>query len=87
MKKKLIYITFNDLPNGIYISQVIDVVKLFQEHSVDAKLIAFLPFSKYFNERKKIKSLFKESIVLPSFPKLINWKLNKFWFFFSKHIF
>ena len=82
MKKKLIYITFNDLPNGIYISQVIDVVKLFQEHSVDAKLIAFLPFSKYFNERKKIKSLFKESIVLPSFPKLINWKLNKFWFFF-----
>ena len=84
MQKKLFYLTFNDSPNGIYVSQVIDVIKLYQENNVQAKLLAFLPIRKFIFNRAKIKTLIKESIVLPSFPRLRNWELNKFWFYFLK---
>ena len=82
MKKKILYVTFNDSPGGIYISQVIDVVKLYKENDVDANLIAFVSIRNYIKESKKIKSLLPKSKVFPSFPKLKFWSINKFWLVF-----
>ena len=74
--------TFNDSPGGIYKSQVIDVIKLYQENGVEANLIALVSLRNYINDRNKIKSLLPKSKVFPSFPKLKYWNLNKFWFIF-----
>ena len=74
--------TFNDSPGGIYKSQVIDVIKLYQENGFNAKLIAFVSIRNYFKNRNEIKSLLPNSIVFPLFPRLRFWKLNKFWFLF-----
>ena len=82
MKKKLFYLTFNDLPGGIYSSQVIDVVKLYQSNGIDARLVALIPARNFFLNRNKIKSFLPESMVFPLFPKLKFWKLNRIWLFF-----
>lgn len=74
--------TFNDSPGGIYKSQVIDVVKLYQENGINANLIAFVSIRNYINDRNEIKSLLPKSMVFPLFPKLRFWKLNKFWLIF-----
>lgn len=78
--RKIIYLTFNDAPGGIFQSQVADVIKLYQRHKVDARLIAFISIRGYFKQRKKIKRLLPSSVVLPAFPKLKYWKWNTVWF-------
>lgn len=73
------YITYNDAPSGIYSSQVIDVVKYYNEHlNENVKLISFISIRSFFKNRKKIKSEFSTAIVLPMFPKQSNWKSNLF---------
>ena len=84
MKKEIVYVTFNDSPGGIYKSQVIDVVKLYQENGINSNLIAFISLRNFFKDRKKIKSYLPKSRIFPSFPKLRFWKFNKFWFIFLK---
>lgn len=74
--------TFNDSPGGIYKSQVIDVIKLYQENGFNANLIAFVSIRNYFKDRNEIKSLLPNSLVFPLFPRLRFWKLNKLWFLF-----
>lgn len=73
----IFYLTFNDAPSGIYSSQVIDVAK-FIRHDLESeiKLIAFISLRKYFQNRKKIKAELGDSIVVPMFPRIQNWRLN-----------
>ena len=55
MKKKLFYLTLNDSFDGIYQSQVIDVIKLYQNQNVEAKLIAIISIKSYFRDKRKIE--------------------------------
>jgi len=77
--KKVWFITLNDIPSGVYISQVIDVVRLYKSHNIEANLLAIIPIRNFFENRKKIKSYLNRARVYPAFPKLKNWRLNKFY--------
>ena len=75
----IFYLTYNDLPSGIFSSQVIDVVKFFNtELNVKTKLISFISIRNYLSNRKKIKNQLPESIVLPMFPGVHRWRRNIF---------
>lgn len=74
---KYYYLTFNDVSSGVYNGQVIDVVRLYNSENIEIRLVAFLSLRNYWTNRKIIKSYLPNSIILPSFPKLNNWKLNK----------
>jgi glycosyltransferase involved in cell wall biosynthesis len=70
------YFTFNDSYSGVYHSQVIDVVKLYQSKGVNMKLIAMVSPRNFFSDRAKILEFIPDAIVIPSIPKLKNWKKN-----------
>ena len=72
------YFTFNDSYSGVYHSQVIDVVKLYQTNGVQMQLIAFVSPRSFFKDKRSIKQFIPDAIVLPSIPKLSNWKKNKY---------
>lgn len=75
--RKVAYLTFNDAPSGIYTSQVIDVVSFLRsELKADIRLISFISIRSFLLNRKKIKSALPDSIVLPMFPGIQNWKIN-----------
>ena len=73
----MIYLTFNDNPSGIYISQVIDVVKyLSKEHGSDIKIVSFISIRNFSGNRKKIKKEDPSAIVIIMFPGVRHWRLN-----------
>ncbi|MDQ3110648.1 MAG: hypothetical protein M3R17_12210 [Bacteroidota bacterium] len=77
--KKIVYLTFNDAPSGIYSGQVIDVCRFWKEQfNYDVQLIAFISLRGFEENKKKITSQFPGAIVLRMFPKTRNWKLNRF---------
>jgi hypothetical protein len=79
----MIFLTYNDSYSGIYKSQVIDVCSLFEkEFSRKIRLVALVSVRNYSEQRRLIKSNYKNSIVLPMFPKAQFWKLNTFSLFF-----
>ena len=79
----MIYLTFNDNISGIFKSQVIDVLFTLNKINNDQiKLIAFFSIRNYFNQKKQLNKLYPNSISLPMFPKLKNWKCNVFLFKF-----
>ncbi len=75
--KPSVYLTFADPPNGIFKTQVVDVVELLKANT-DARvtLISFISFRGFFNSRKTIKSWCNDAIVLPMIPLIKNWRLN-----------
>ena len=75
---KHIFITFNDNYDGIFQSQVIDVLKMYQSEGIYFKLISFISIRKFFKQRDKILKNYPNAILLPMFPKLKNWKLNRY---------
>lgn len=75
----IFYLTVNEAPSGIFSSQVIDVVKFLNKNfETEARLLAFISLRGYFAGRKKIKDELPNAIVLPMYPKMQNWKKNKF---------
>lgn len=75
----IFYLTYSEAPSGIYSSQVIDVVKFLNQNlKENIKLIAFVSLRNYFSYRKNIKNQLPNSIVLPMYPKMVNWKKNSF---------
>jgi len=80
----MIFLTYNDAYSGIYKSQVIDVCTFFEkELGVKTKLVAFVSLRHFSEQRKLIKDSYKNTWVLPMFPKARFWKLNLFTLFFS----
>ena len=71
------YVTVYDTFSGVYKSQVIDVVKLYQKNNIDMKLIAFLSLHHYKENSHKIKQVLPDAIILPSYPKQKIWIVNK----------
>ncbi len=78
--KRLIYLTFNDAPSGIYSSQVIDVVKFINSNFCKIQLISFISIRNFLKNRAAIKSEYPNSFVIPMFPGLGRWEKNKFIF-------
>ena len=73
----MFFLTYNDLPSGIYSSQVMDVCTyISKQFGIRVKLIAFISLRNFIDNRKKIKLQYANSIVLPMFPKQRNWRLN-----------
>jgi hypothetical protein len=81
--KKIIYLTFNDAPSGIFSGQVIDVCKYWKELGFDVKLISFISLRNFKENKNTITNSFSDAIVLPMFPKARNWRLNS-WFLGKK---
>jgi len=78
----MIYLTFNDLPSGIFQSQVIDKLDFWsKKYNQKVRLVCFISIKHFFSNKKKIKQLNHAAIVLPMFPRLKNWKLNAFLLF------
>lgn len=71
-----VYLTYNDKYNGIYQSQVIDVLKNYKISGVEFNLICFSSIRGFLSERKKIKSNYNLALVVPMIPKLKNWKVH-----------
>lgn len=72
-----IYLTYNDLPSGIFTSQVIDVVKFIsKEFNQEIKLVSFISIRNFFKNRKTIKQHHSDAIILPMFPGVHRWKNN-----------
>ena len=71
-----IFLTYNEKFNGIFQSQVIEVLKNYKISGIEFKLICFLSLRGFFSERKKIKSQYRLAFVFPMFPKLKNWKIH-----------
>ena len=72
------YITFNDTPSGIYQSQVIDVVKYLSDlGDTEVKLIAFLPYSNFKENKKSIKMQLASAVVFPIFAGITRWRMLK----------
>lgn len=75
----IFYLTYSDPPSGIYSSQVIDVVKFIRlNFKKQIRLISFVSIRNYKSDKAKIKTELPDAIVLPMFPKVSNWKFNKY---------
>ena len=71
------FITYSEKFNGIYSSQVIDVCKKIQELSNKKVILISLVSLRFFKkERLLIKEQYKNSFVIPMFPKIKFWKFN-----------
>ncbi len=77
--KKILYLTFNDAPSGIFSGQVIDVCLYWKELGFDVTLVSFISLRNFKVNKNKIKNAFPKAIVVPMFPKARNWRLNS-WF-------
>jgi len=74
---RVAYVTFNDLPGGIFTSQVTDTCAfLKKEFGAEVQLISFISLRKFSANRKKIKEQFDNAVVLPMWPGVRNWKMN-----------
>ena len=73
----LYFLTYSEKYNGIYSSQVIDVCNKIQKLSNKKVILISLVSLRFFNkERLVIRENYKNSIVIPMFPKIRFWKLN-----------
>lgn len=74
----IFYLTYNDLPSGIFSSQVIEVVKyLNTEFNKDVRLVSFISVRNFFTNRKRIKRELSNALVFPMYPKVSNWRKNR----------
>lgn len=72
------YLTYNDLPSGVYRSQVAGVCNYLQEISNQkVKLVALISIRGYVKNRKLIHQMYESTLVLPMYPRPKNWKKNK----------
>ncbi|MEO0896473.1 MAG: hypothetical protein AAFY71_08760 [Bacteroidota bacterium] len=72
----LLFLTVNDLPSGVYTSQVLDVVKL-MEKETKIQLVCFVSWSRLKDARAYFKQHAPGAIALPIVAGLTRWKWNK----------
>lgn len=75
------YLTYNEPFNGIFNSQVIDVVKhLRNKHNQEIRLISFVPIgfnmSNYREVASKLRTVENNCIIIPTLPVQYGWKFN-----------
>src|ERR1051325_487491 len=73
----MVFLTYNDAPSGIYFSQVTDVCNFLNKRlNAKIKLVALISGRNFWRNRRKIKSQVPDSIIMPMFPGIRNWKMN-----------
>jgi glycosyltransferase involved in cell wall biosynthesis len=73
----IFYLSYNDQPSGIYVSQVNDVVNfLSRELGADVRLLAFISARNFIKNRRRIRQHTAGAIVLPMVPGIQRWKRN-----------
>lgn len=83
VKVTIIYLTFADQPSGVYRSQVEDVVNYLNTiNDSEVRLVSFISLRGFRSNRKRIRSNVPKALVLPMWPKLKNWLLNRFLLYF-----
>lgn len=71
------FLTYNDAPDGIYMSQVIDVCRFWEDTFKErVTLISIISLRDFFVNKQKIKRAYPDSIVIPMFPGIENWRMN-----------
>lgn len=74
----MIYLTYNDLPSGVFYSQVTDVCNYVNiQFKCNIKLVSLISIKGFIGNRKKIKNKFPKAFVLPMIPQHKNWRINK----------
>ncbi|SMO35310.1 hypothetical protein SAMN06265379_101211 [Saccharicrinis carchari] len=81
--KQLFYFTFNDLPGGVYNSQVIEVVNYLNglNPATKVRLLSIISPRGFLKNRKQIKALIPNAVVLPTLAPLKYWRVNILWLF------
>lgn len=75
---KLVYLTFNDHPSGIYKSQVVDTCNFLRnELGHEVQLIAFISLRNYAAVKRAILQMDAKALVKPMFPGIHRWRNNK----------
>lgn len=70
----MIYLTFGDKYSGIYQSQVIDVLEyIYINYEIKVKLISFVPYPVYREQKEIIKLHYSNVTVLPMIPSRNHW--------------
>ncbi|MFZ5552177.1 MAG: hypothetical protein ACOZCO_03605, partial [Bacteroidota bacterium] len=72
-----IYLTYNDSPSGVYNSQVADTVNFLRKKGIKIRLVAMVSMRSFFHSRSEIKKMCRYAVVLPMFPGVKNWKMNR----------
>lgn len=73
----MVYLTFGDQPSGVYRSQVLDLCRFLEEEMGEkCNLVAMVSLRGYMASRRKIKSQWKRSWVVPALPGMKFWALN-----------
>lgn len=86
----MIYLTVNDLPGGIYTSQVIKKIPyLEKKYHEPVLLVAFIPSRLFFSYKKRFSESQIPTLVLPMLPSLYLWNWNLIlllpYIIFSRH--
>ncbi len=72
------FLTYNDPPTGVYKSQVAGVCAYLRDsHQIDVKLVALISIRSFWANRRKIRTMYPNAMVLPMFPKHRNWRKNR----------
>ena len=75
----IFYLTYNDLPSGVFTSQVVDTVVFLNKNlNVSTKLVSLISIRNFFKNRSHIKKQLPGAIVIPMFPGVHRWKYNGF---------
>lgn len=73
---KIVFLTFNDYPGGIFSGQVIDVCKFLADKGADVELLSFVSLRTYFKTASVINKQYVKSSVIYMSPGVNNWKRN-----------
>ncbi|MGQ1892047.1 hypothetical protein ACT29H_16540 [Thermophagus sp. OGC60D27] len=72
--KQIIYFSFGDQYSGIFQSQIIDVCRFYeQKFKINTKLISFVPYKTYTENKRKIKNKKNNAVILPMIPSRNHW--------------
>ena len=63
-------------------SQVLDILNLYEKNNINIRLISFVSIKFYFSEKRKIKKYYNRTIVIPIFFRLKYWSFSRFILFF-----
>jgi len=87
--KKYVYFTYNEVLNGVFKSQVLDVITALKklDEEVEIQLFSIVSPRNFFKTYRELKLLENKSIILPGLAPLKYWWLNKIWIFIFNKIF
>jgi hypothetical protein len=73
----MVYLTFGNQSNGVFASYVTEVCKYINaEFKTNIKVVSFVSIRNFRITRSDRKKMYPNSIILPMFPRMVNWRFN-----------